>query len=224
MSFSGFDAKTNDYFFEATLDNTRAFFERNRQIFTDYVKAPLSELHEELVPTALEIDSGICTVRTRCISKAFNDFRYAGKTTPVKTYCYLHFCATVPNESEDTPGLFFDASYDGYRYGFCVYHNTNVGMVKIRDYILKNKAEFKKIISKLSGYCLVGEDYKKDHYPDEQKSINLYLNKKYFYLCKEFEPNDRYFSPKLADELKSAFLELAPMYKFVSAALREKKI
>jgi aminopeptidase N len=55
----------------------------------------------------------------------------------------------MPDESEDTPGLFFDASYDGYRYGFCVYHNTNAGMAKIREHILKNKAEFKKIISKL---------------------------------------------------------------------------
>ena len=91
MPFQGFSEETNRYFFGAELENTRAYFERNREVYQTYVKKPLLALHEELVAVAKEIDEDIVVAPNRCTSKAFNDFRYTGKVTPVKTYMYLHF-------------------------------------------------------------------------------------------------------------------------------------
>lgn len=103
MPFQGFSEETNRYFFGAELENTRAYFERNREVYQTYVKKPLLALHEELVAVAKEIDEDIVVAPNRCMSKAFNDFRYTGKVTPVKTYMYLHFFSPAENKAYDTP-------------------------------------------------------------------------------------------------------------------------
>ncbi len=223
MSFSGFYDQTNEYFWGASLDNSKSFYEKNKENYVNYVKQPLHALHQTLLPVAQEIDEGICVTPARCVSRAFNDFRYSGKIHPIKNYMHLHFCASVAQEDKDTPGLYFGASYNGWNCGFFVYHATNAGMAAFREAILADVDAFvciAKKIKKDSRIQIEGEDYKRDHYPDLPPEAKEYLNKKRFRLVAKHQPDDCYFSSSLAKEITSVWQTVAPMYHFYLSTIK----
>ena len=222
MNFQGFHEKTNEYFWGASLDNSKSFYDKNKDIYLKYVKEPLHALHQQLMPVAQHIDENICVAPARCVSRAFNDFRYKGKIYPIKNYMHLHFCSSVAKEDEDTPGLFFGASYGGWDCGFFVYHATNAGMSAFRESILSDINAFVAMVKSIhsdSRIQLCGEDYKKDRYPDLPSEAKMYLNKKRFYLIAKYSPDDLYFSSSLATEIASVWETVAPMYHFYRSVI-----
>ena len=172
--FKGFSDQTIEYFWGAYLDNSKSYYEKNKQNYIDYVRDPLRLLHQSLLPVAQTIDESMCTVPGRCISRAFNDFRYTGKVYPIKDYMYLHFCASVADEESDTPGMFFSANHREWSCGFFVYHATNAGIMAFRESVLENADVFQGIVEAIdanSRIQLMGENYKRDHYPDMPDAI-----------------------------------------------------
>lgn len=219
MSFEGFSHQTREYFFGTKIDNSKAFYEKNKPLYLENVKAPLLALHQALTPIVLNIDPDICTKPARCISGVYNDARFS-KAQPIKTYMYLHFCASTGRDT-DIPGLFMDASDDGYRYGLHIYHQTTKGMQMLRDAALADEKHFTSIIKKLTDcgiFTLEGQDYKKDHYPDMSSPIKGWLNKKSWFL-QHSEETSNFESPKLADELADGFKLLSELYQFYIKAL-----
>ena len=222
--FKGFNQNTIEYFWGAYLDNSKSYYEKNKQKYIDNVRDPLRLLHQALMPTIQGIDPSICVVPGRCISRAFNDFRYSGKVYPIKDYMYLHFCASVANEEADTPGMFFSANYREWSCGFFVYRATNARMVAFRKAVLKNKDEFSVIVRKINAnprIQLKGEEYKRDHYLDMPDDVKQYLNRKRFYLSAEYPLDYRFDSSALADEIAGIWELLAPMYQFYLQSLRD---
>ncbi len=223
MNFNGFSEQTNEYFWNASLDNSKSFYEKNKEKYQNYVKTPLQALHLDLVSIAQHIDSDICVTPTRCISRAFNDFRYTGKRYPIKTYMYLHFCASVSQEDKDTPGLFFNASYNGWNCGFFAYHATNAGMSAFRQAILRDVDAFVAIaknIKKDPRIHIEGELYKRDHYPNLPEEAKDYLNRKRLCLIAKYTPNDLYFSSDLTDEIASVWKTVSPLYHLYLSAIQ----
>ena len=221
--FNGFNEKTTEYFWGVCLDNSKSYYEKNKQNYIDYIRDPLRLLHRELAPVVMEIDESMCMIPGRCISRAFNDFRYTGKMYPVKDYMYLHFCASVANEDADTPGLFFSANHSEWSCGFFVYHATNAGMAAFRKSVLQNMDEFSAIVETLDKnphIQLIGEDYKRDHYPDILSNVRRYLNKKRFYLVFKQPINDLFCSSVLVNTIAQTWRLLAPMYHFYMNSLQ----
>ena len=224
-TFTGFSRQTLEYFWGAYLDNTKSFYENHKKLYLDHVKAPLQLLHQMLTPIALEIDPQIDAIPTRCISRAFNDFRYTGKLYPIKDYMYLHFCASVTDTKLDTPGVFFSANYSHWSCGFSVYHASNSGMAAFRREILDHVEEFSKIACQINdaGISLIGEEYKKDRYPEMPSLIKSYLNKKRFYLSVEYPTDHLLDSPAIVDEITKIWRTLAPLYQFYYRALKRER-
>ncbi len=223
MNFTGFSEQTNDYFWGASLDNSKSFYEKNKDTYLTFVKKPLHALHQDLLPIAQQIDESICVTPARCVSRAFNDFRYTGKIYPIKNYMHLHFCASVAQEDKDTPGLFFSASHNGWDCGFFVYHATNAGMTAFRDAILNHVDAFVAIAKKIQKdprIHIEGEEYKRDHYPDLPQEAKIYLNKKRFWLIAKYTPDDNYYSSALSSEIASVWQTVAPMYHFYLSAMK----
>ena len=221
--FNGFNEKTIEYFWGAYLDNSKLYYEENKQNYMDYVRDPLRLLHQELMPVAQSIDESMCTIPGRCMSRAFNDFRYTGKRYPIKDYMYLHFCASVANEEADTPGLFFSANYSEWSCGMFIYHATNAGMTAFREAVLGNMDKFSEIVKDIDAaphIQLIGEEYMRDHYPDMPEDIKRYLNKKRFYLSAKYPLDYLFDSELLAGEISKIWHTLSPMYHFYLQALR----
>ena len=219
MSFQGFTEKTIEYFFNILLDNTKSNFEANRALYNEHVKAPVRELYESLVMAMLELDPDICAKPSRCVSGAYNDARYV-KANPIKIYMYLHFCAEAGRDN-DVPGFFMDASYNGYRYGLQIYHRTTQGMLKLRDAAQNQNKHFLKIIRDIeaAGFELVGDDYKKDHFPTAKLPLKTWLNKKSWLICKSCPPDEVFFSSALTGQLIDGFKSLKALYDFINEAL-----
>ncbi len=202
MTFNGFSEKTLEYFLNICLDNCKANFEANRQVYNSHVKEPLRALQEELLPVMLGIDKDICIKPSRCVSGAHNDARFSW-SDPVKKYMYLHFCAEAGREN-DIPGFFMDASYDGYRYGLQLYHRTTQGMAKLRDAVSENEKRFTEIVSgieKWGEFTLEGDSFKKDHYPQASPLLKNWLNRKNWWIGRTNPPDEDFFCNQEAQYL-----------------------
>ncbi len=219
-TFSGFTAQTMDYFMSIRLDNTKSNFEANRSLYDTHVKAPLRALHGALLPVLLRIDPDICARASRCVSGAYNDFRFS-RSNPIKTHLYLHFCAETGRD-DDVPGFFMDASPSGYRYGLQLYHRTARGMTALCDAVLEAPERFTSIArDALAGgrFTLEGDVYKKDRHPDAPLPLKDWLNRKTWCICRSQPIDDVFFSPVLADHLSESFEVMASLYRFMVEAL-----
>ena len=222
--FEGFSEKTSEFFFMMGMNNSKTYLQEQQDIYNEYVKRPLRELQRELSHTIAEIDSELCTIPSRCISGIYNDVRFGNKDKPLRDYMWVRF-KCMNGRDTDIPGFFFDASYDGCRYGLRVYKMTTGGMQKIRDAILSDPVKFKMLSQNLDNdrrFIIEGNEYARDHFTDYDPILKKWLNKKNFYIHCSDIPMQTYYSNSLAEEMVSGFTSLSGMYKFIKAALEAK--
>ena len=221
MLFTGFTPQTSEYFIKMNMDNSKAHFEENRDLYTQHVKQILRALHEELVPAMLSIDGEICVRQARCVSGAYNDARFS-RNEPIKTYMYLHYCSETGRDS-DVPGFFMDASHEGYRFGLQIYHRTARGMQALREAALNDAKHFSRLVDTVDTsemFVLEGTDYKRDHFLDASGRIRHWLNKKSWWIGCSRNIDDAFLSDALANDLTEGFLFLSDIYFFMLNSLK----
>ena len=68
-----------------------------------------------------------------------------------------------------------------------------------------------------NGYEIIGEDYKKDHFPDMKEcSLKMLLNKKSFYIGKEISVNASVYKEDLADEIAECFQQMQDIFRILA--------
>lgn len=206
--FNGFQKEFVDFLVQLSFENTIEKQAENLKSYKKFISSPLNELYNDLLPVACEINPAFETKPARCISTPYTDRRFS-PNTPLKEYMYLRFKQS--GKSKDIVGLYFDMGADMYSYGLRVYKQTSGGFQNIKNNIIDNQNEFLDELNIIlnNGYEIIGDKYKKDHYPDiNNELLNDFLNRKSFYICKERRLNDDVFTPKLADEISQGFLQL----------------
>lgn len=206
--FNGFQKEFVDFLIQLSFENTIEKQDENLKSYKKFISSPLNELYNDLLPVACEINSAFETKPARCISTPYTDRRFS-PNTPLKEYMYLRFKQS--GKSKDIVGLYFDMGADMYSYGLRVYKQTSGGFQNIKNNIIDNQNEFLDELNIIlnNGYEIIGDKYKKDHYPDiNNELLNDFLNRKSFYICKERSLNDDVFTPKLANEISQGFLQL----------------
>ena len=63
-----------------------------------------------------------------------------------------------------------------------------------------------------NGYKIIGEDYKKDHFPDVESSIKMILNKKSFYIGKKVDINASVYTKEFAGEIAECFRQMSDIF------------
>lgn len=206
--FNGFQKEFVDFLIQLSFENTIEKQAENLKSYKKFISSPLNELCNDLLPVACEINPAFETKPSRCISTPYTDRRFS-PNTPLKEYMYLRFKQS--GKSKDIVGLYFDMGADMYSYGLRVYKQTSGGFQNIKNNIIDNQNEFLDELNIIlnNGYEIIGDKYKKDHYPDiNNELLNDFLNRKSFYICKERSLNDDVFTPKLANEISQGFLQL----------------
>ncbi len=206
--FNGFQREFVDFFVQLSFDNTVEKQAENLKSYKKFISSPLNDLYNDLLPVACEINQTFETKPARCISTPYTDRRFS-PNTPLKEYMYLRFKQS--NKTKDIVGLYFDMGADMYSYGLRVYKQTAGGFQSMKDNIIDNQDQFLKELNIIisNGYKIIGDTYKKDHYPDiNNEQLKDFLNKKNFYICKDRSLNDAVFTPKLAEEISQGFLQL----------------
>ena len=112
--------------------------------------------------------------------------------------------------------MYFEMSPEGYGYGLGMYHTNAPMMQKLREHAAADPAGFEALLHALCmrRYSPSGETYKRDRFalPD---AIKPYLNRKSISFCYEDSSVLPTMRPELFDEVKSAMLELAPLYRYI---------
>ena len=212
--FKGFQHEMRDFLFELHFNNTMEDLPQNKIRYKSLISEPLRLLYNEIQTVAASISGSIETKPSRCISGMYNDMRFS-RGTPLKTYMYLRFREMNGVIDADMLGLYFDMGLEGYSYGIRIYKQTSAGMVAIRETVLKKQEEFASALSEIkkSGAKIIGQSYKKDHYPNvDNPELKVFLNLRSFYICFDKTTNENVFCNKLADEIAGGFVKLKEFY------------
>ena len=219
-SFNGFSPEMISFLFELKFLNTIDNQAENLIKYKKLISEPLMLLYERLLETVFDLDLSVETKPSRCVSTPYTDRRFS-PNVPLKEYMYIRF--KQYGKKTDIPGLYFDMGAEYYGYGIRIYKQTARGMDKLRERIKENPQKFSAAIERLScaGFSVVGEKYKKDHFPEipERKAKDI-LNRRGFYLEKAVPVGDNVFSSALAEELSCAYRQLSDFYHLLEESLQ----
>lgn len=218
--FQGFNECTTKYYRAVCRDNCKNVHKGNETLYLEGVKYPLEELYLELYHYFSQVDENLLGSKRRCISPVYNDARFC-HTAPVKEYFYIRFKLNGANR-KNTPGFFFDASLDGYRYGLNIYDPDAKGMNKIRNHILDNRHYAIDVIKDFGEAGLLevqGEKYKKEHYQMEDIVLQEWLERKRLSFIHEEILNAVFYKRELLGHIISAFDSARDIYFLIKEAL-----
>ena len=113
--------------------------------------------------------------------------------------------------------IYFEISPMGYSYGTGMY-STNLPLMKaLRARAAVDPEGFRQIVTDpaLARYKAEGETYKRDAAPGMPEDLKPYLNRRSLSFCYDNPSLAPTMNGGIADEVKKAMLELAPVYKYI---------
>lgn len=214
--FVGFPKTLADFWFDLHINNHVENETELKNKYKAYITTPLADLYETIVPTVLNISESVELSPARCISSPYIDRRFS-RNTPFKEYMYLRF--KQKGKKTDIPGFYFDMGAEYYSYGLRVYKQTASGLAEMKEHLSHYEETISAVLDELlaNGYKIIGEDYKKDHFPDIKNcSLKTLLNKKNFYIGKEVCVNPSVYTEKLADEIAVCFQQMSDIFRLLA--------
>ncbi|MBQ7309368.1 MAG: DUF2461 family protein [Clostridia bacterium] len=214
--FNGFPKELPDFWFDLHFNNNVENEAGMKEKYKTYIINPLSDLYETLVPTVLAISENTELVPARCISSPYTDRRFS-RGTPFKEYMYLRF--KQKGKKTDIPGFYFDMGAEYYSYGLRVYKQTASGLSQMKEHLSHYEETVSAVLDEVlaNGYEIIGEDYKKDHFPDvKNDTVKMFLNKKTFYIGKNVGVNASIYTKALADEIAECFWQMSDIFRILA--------
>ena len=213
-----FSDETINFLIENRINNSREWFHENKKDYRKYVVEPMAELVEALHPCINKIDTEI-DVQPRVgksISRLNRDLRFTPDKTLYRDVIWCSFCRPRTG-MYCPPGLFFELSPDGFRYGCGYYSAPSSSRKAICEMILNDSKYFiaaREAFDKQNIFSLEGEQYKRDRYPDLPAYKREWLNMKSMVFIKNSDDFELAYSDKLAPTLVDGFEKLADIYRF----------
>lgn len=135
MAFQGFDEAALDFYDDLEMDNTKAFWEAHRDVYTTAVAEPMAALTEEL---AAEFGQAK-------IFRPYRDVRFAKDKTPYKTHQGA-FVAVAP-----ATGYYVQIGAPGVRVGAGFYEASTERLATLRRAIDNDRhgRELERIVNTL---------------------------------------------------------------------------
>jgi uncharacterized protein (TIGR02453 family) len=170
VEFTGFPVAALDFYDDLEVDNTKSYWEKNKPVYDECVKAPMVALCD-----ALAREFGDAKV-----FRPYRDVRFAKDKTPYKT----HQGAFV--RVADATGWYVELSPRGVRTGGGFYHAEAPRLAALRAAIAHDRTgpELERILRKLerSGFSIDGDVLKTTPrgYDKEHPRIGLLRHKSIF--------------------------------------------
>jgi len=223
------------------LNNSKNWFEENRQIYQNHIINPIKDLIDDLDLFIInDIDDNLETkpVINKAISRIYRDVRFSNNKLPFKSYIGFNF-RRKSSDWKYYPSFFFRIFPDGYIFGLGVMKNNPEHFSNFREKIDFDVNGFEEIIKpvfdsnnggNINNNCfeILGEDYKKYQFKIDKKKKNykkisnksliniekLYCKKNIFIKFsrdKEFYDNHQ----ELVIDIEDKFRKLIGLYKFI---------
>ena len=217
--FKGFSLNGLKFLRGLKANNNKAWFEKHREEYKEYVLEPLRNLVSDLGEFMLDIDPRfeIIPAVNKTISRIYRDTRFSRDKSPFRSTVWF----TFKNQNKDWTtlvcGYFFELSVNSYRYGMGFYNAAPAIMAKFREMIDENPKDFLKVISFFENqnvFVLEGEKYKRIIDKTKPEKIQNWYQRKNMYLVCNRKIDKILFSNKLVDDLIAGFNMIAPLYNY----------
>ncbi|MBS1518719.1 MAG: DUF2461 domain-containing protein [Bacteroidetes bacterium] len=197
--FFGFDRKALQFLKSLSIkkNNNKEWFDKNRNIYEDFLKKPMKELIDVLAPEINKIDKEI-VVNYKSIFRINRDIRFSKDKTPYKTQYSAAFAFGRVKTSE-VPQFYFHFSHSEFLFAAGQYSMDPVFLKKIRTFIFNNFKEYKKITSgkllrkdfgEVQGESLVKlpKDFDREITESRDAELEKTLRLKQFYVFNTMDP------------------------------------
>jgi uncharacterized protein (TIGR02453 family) len=201
--FTGFSSRAVAFYAELESDNTKAFWERHKQVYETEVRAPLEALLAELEPEFGEAK----------VFRPYRDVRFSKDKSPYKT----HQGALV---GTDGVGWYVHLDSDGLLVGggFRAHSPADVAAFRMAVDEETSGDALGRIVATLGrqGFAIEGERLKTTPrgYPAEHPRIDL-LRHKSLMVFRSFGTPRWLSTPAAADRVRDAWGELRPLNDWV---------
>ena len=203
--FTGFPPQALDFYDDLEVDNTRAYWEKHKDVYTESVKAPMAALCAALAPEFGEAK----------VFRPYRDVRFAKDKTPFKT----HQGSFVP--AGPATGWYVEVSARGVRTGAGFYEASSPRLAAIRAAIddVRRGTALERILARLegAGWDIGGDRLKTSPrgYPADHPRIEL-LRYRSLTAGRShgFEPFIH--TPELLDVVRDDWRALRPLVEWVA--------
>jgi uncharacterized protein (TIGR02453 family) len=220
--FSGFTKETIRFFNGLRRNNSREWFERNRETYETQVMAPARLFVTAMGRRLREIAPRIVAVPqvNKSIFRLNRDTRFSPDPTPYKTNLGIFFWEGARPKMESA-GFYFHLEPPDLMIGGGMYMIPDALLGRYRSAVVETKrgAEIERIIEDiraLSGYTLGGQHYKRVPAGFDATHPNAELLKhKGLYAGFETKIPDEIYSAQLLDYCFERFEPLAPLNRWL---------
>jgi uncharacterized protein (TIGR02453 family) len=204
VKFSGFGEHAIDFFDGLVVDNTKAYWDDNREVYNADVRAPMEAMLAELSPEfATEFGSAK-------VFRPYRDVRFAKDKTPYKTNC-----GGVIEQGRGGGAYYVEISPAGLRVGGGCFYLESDQIARFRAAIAEDihGGVVEQLVNKLRkrGWDVLGNQLKTKPkgYDVDHPRIDL-LKYKSLYAARTWEPADFLHERKCIEMVRKAWRELRP--------------
>ena len=224
-TFNGFSEKMLWFFRELRENNDRDWFEAHKDVFLEYVKAPMEDLTARVMAAVSRFAPEHAAEPKKAIFRLYRDTRFSNDKTPYKTHtgALLRRADLPKNESA---GFYFAVSDKCVEVAGGCYMPGPEQLRLIRAHIAANAKQFEKLATNRAVVsatgALAGEKLSR---PPKGYCVDTpgveYLKMKQWYHYVELDPKLA-LSAGIVDEVVSRFKKTLPLIQFLNQPLLAK--
>ena len=221
MEFTGFPKDSISFLQEIRENNTKEWFETNRDRYETLIKEPSAAF---VVEMGEHLQALVPTIRAKpkvngSLFRIYRDIRFSKDKTPIKSRIGVIFWQGAGKRMQSS-SFYMHFSPDEIFFAVGIRGFSRETLVGYRDYIKdeKHRDELAKILDDIrsKGYNIPEPKYKRVPREFEEDISHMELTKyDAMYAYKEMRPNEILFSPKLADFAYDVYEDLFPLQQWV---------
>ena len=211
--FEGFTPEAVEFLWGIKFNNSREWFLPRKEQFLALVDRPMRALGSELFD-AIAAEYPRQSMRLH-VCRIYRDARRLFGRGPYKDH--LWFCVRAGGEDwTGRPTFYFEIGPDYYSYGMGFWAPKAALMEAYRKAVDEHPEVLEKLVkrfNKQAQFTLSGPEYaRKKTAPSPL--LAAWYNKKSINLQHDAAPDERMFSPELAQDIIEGFRTLMPLYKY----------
>ncbi len=213
MAFEGYTQETLDFLWGIRFNNERGWFMAHKEDYQAHLLRPTRELGEQVYEALHEKYPKEPFMLK--MSRIYRDARRLHGQGPYKDH--LWFCIRTGDEDwTGRPTFYFEIAPDYYSYGMGFWAPKASLMEAYRKGIDENPETLAKLVRRFNRqtqFVLAGPEYARSK-GEVSELLRPWYQKKSVNLQHELPPDERIFSPELAQDMIEGFEELMPFYKY----------
>lgn len=217
--FSGIKAEALWLLAQNKFNNSKEFYEENKEKINNGVIYPMRQIAAHLSPYMYKLDSKMNLIPAKMVSRIRRDTRFTNDKTLYREHVWIMFMRPK-NLWQGYPCLWFEIRPGGYYCGVSYFGATTGLMEVYRRLLLEQSDNFFKAVKSTEsvGAKYYADTFKREKNPDIDDKLKPYYNVKSFYFMIKFNDISPLASNEILKDLRKIYKAFSPMYRFLLQA------